>query len=149
MENTTNNIETIDMTANDEGTYTSENPGTDTNTEDDKQQPKTSVFGKARTFCKNLGWKKIAGGTVILVVAIVGGRKVVKAVKAAITPASASIATNPINNAAQQIVDSIPDNLAEVAPDLDEIGAAAETASQTVTAQEVIQNVAETVEQTV
>lgn len=149
MENTTNNIETIDMTANEEGTYTSENPDTDTNTEDGKQQPKTSVFGKARTFCKNLGWKKIAVGSVVLVVTVVGGRKVYKAVKAAITPAAASGVANPINNAAQQIVDSIPDNLAEVAPDLDEIGAAAEASSQAVAAQEVVQNVAETVEQTV
>lgn len=149
MENTTNNIETIDMTANEEGTYTSENPDTDTNTEDGKQQPKTSVFGKARTFCKNLGWKKIAVGSVVLVVTVVGGRKVYKAVKAAITPAAASGVANPINNAAQQIVDSIPDNLAEVAPDLDEIGAATEASSQAVAAQEVVQNVAETVEQTV
>ena len=149
MENTTNNMETINMTTNEEGTYIPENPDTDTNTEDNKQQPKTSVFGKARTFCKNLGWKKIAVGSVVLVVTVVGGRKVYKAVKAAITPAAAGGVTSPINNAAQQIVDSIPDNLAEVAPDLDEIGAAAEAVSQTVAAQEVIQNVAETVEQTV
>lgn len=136
MENKNVNVEeTIDMREVTEDTFVPEEPTTDdAKAEDTKeQQPKTPLWKKGVQKAKEVGPVKIVIGVGAGIVGFVLIKKGVRAVRAAVTPLREIEWNEPAKALAETpIVKDIPDNLADAAQDLCEVGAAAMDAQQAV-----------------
>lgn len=136
MENKNANVEeTIDMREVTEDTFVPEEPTTDdAKAEDTKeQQPKTPLWKRGVQKAQEVGPVKIVLGVGAGIVGFVLIKKGVRAVRAAITPLREIEWNEPAKALAETpIVKDIPDNLADAAQDLCEVGAAAMDAQQAV-----------------
>ena len=136
MENKNANVEeTIDMREVTEDTFVPEEPTTDDAKAEDttEQQPKTPLWKRGMQKAREIGPVKIGLSVGAGIVGFVLIKKGVRAVRAAITPLREIEWNEPAKALAETpIVKDIPDNLADAAQDLCEVGAAAVDAQQAV-----------------
>ena len=150
MENKTEAIvnETIDMREVTEDNSTPVEPTTDAAKaeEDNKQQPKTSLWKSVGTKVRKAGPVKTGLVVTGVILGYVLIKKGVRAVRAAITPLREIESSEPLKALADTpAVKAIPDNLADVTIDIGEIGTAASDAQQAVQAVQDTQEVVQTI----